>query len=60
MQTITKRQAADILDVTPSAVQRMIDRGELRSIPVTDGERIILHRLRLADVEKLRDRRVAA
>lgn len=58
---ITKREAADLLGVTPSAVQRMMDRGELRAFDTVkvDG-RPILHRFSLADVKRLQGTRGAA
>ena len=57
---ITKREAADILGVTPSTVHRMMDRGELLAAEsITTNGATVLHRFRLADVERLADRRAA-
>ena len=57
---ITKREAADVLGVTPSAVQRMMDRGDIAvADTVTTNGRPVLHRFRLSDVERLADRRAA-
>jgi predicted transcriptional regulator len=62
MAQLTKREAADVLGVTPSAVQRMMDRGELRpsnTLTATTG-RVIMHTFRRSDVERLAARRAAA
>ncbi len=59
---ITKREAAEMLGVTPSAVHRMIDRGELvpaETIMSVTG-RAILHTFRRRDVERLTRKREAA
>ena len=61
MATLTKREAADILGVSPSAVQRMMDRGELRpaaTITAPSGV-VIMHTFRRSDVDRLAKRRAA-
>jgi len=61
MAQITKREAADMLSVTPSAVQRMIDRGELRPVKtLTSNGRVVLYMFNARDVERLASRRAAA
>lgn len=58
---ITKREAADLLGVTPSAVQRMMERGVLRvAETVNTNGRPVLHLFRLTDVERLATKRAAA
>lgn len=57
---ITKREAADLLGVTPSAVQRMMERGDLRvTETVHTNGRPVLHLFRLSDVERLCAKRAA-
>lgn len=57
---ITKREAADLLGVTPSSVHRMMDRGELIAAEsVKTNNRTVLHRFRRSDVERLATRRAA-
>lgn len=60
--TITKREAADILGVTPSAVHRMMDRGELvpAETVLSGTGRAIIHTFRRRDVERLARKRIAA
>jgi len=61
MAQITKREAADVLGVTPSAVQRMVDRGELRPAKAVESNgRVVLYMFADRDVLRLRDRRAAA
>ena len=61
MTQITKREAADLLGVTPSSVHRMMDRGELvpTSMFTTPDGRVIMHMFRRSDVERLAARRAA-
>jgi predicted DNA-binding transcriptional regulator AlpA len=57
---ITKREAADLLGVTPSSVHRMMDRGELTAAEsVKTNNKTVLHRFRRSDVERLATRRAA-
>lgn len=57
---ITKREAADLLGVTPSSVHRMMDRGELIAAEsVRTNNKTVLHRFRRSDVERLAVRRAA-
>ena len=61
MAQITKREAADVLGVTPSAVQRMVARGELRPTKAVESNgRVVLYMFTDRDVLRLRDRRAAA
>ena len=57
---ITKREAADILGVTPSSVHRMIDRREL--VPadqIMAGDKIVAYLFRESDVRRLAKARTA-
>ena len=57
---LTKREAADMLGVTPSTVQRMIDRGTLRpSRTIETNGRRVLHLFRLREIERLVKERAA-
>lgn len=58
---ITKREAAEIIGVSPSAVQRMMDRHEIRPhSTVSSNGRAVAHLFSLAEVERVADRRAAA
>ena len=59
-QLITKREAADILGVTPSSVHRMIDRQEL--VPadsIMAGDKVVAYLFNLDDVKQLAKTRIA-
>lgn len=59
-EPITKREAADLLGVTPSAVQRMIDRGDLKPSKVIESNgRVAMYLFRRSDVERIASRRAA-
>lgn len=61
MAQVTKREAADILGVTPSTVQRMIDAGKLTPAKSykSAGGKVVMHMLRLSEVNRLAERRAA-
>lgn len=60
-ELITKREAADMLGVSPSAVQRMMDRNDLRPrSTIRSGSRVVAHLFSAADVRRLAERRAAA
>ena len=56
---ITKREAADILGVTPSSVQRMIPKHLSPKDTVRCGDKVVAHLFSRADVERLAKRRAA-
>lgn len=59
--TLTKREAADLLGVTPSAVHRMMDRGELQPVQTVDScGRVVLYLFSKSDVERIAAKRAAA
>ena len=58
--TVTKREAADILGVNPSTVQRMIDNGRLEATSIGDSTRPAMYLIRRSHVERLARQRKAA
>jgi hypothetical protein len=58
---ITKREAAEMLGVSPSAVQRMMDRREINvHSTVSSNGKAVAHLFSVAEVERVADRRAAA
>jgi len=57
---ISKKEAADLLGVHPSTVQRMIDRGELFPKSIWSGDRVVAYLFHRVEVQRLAERRAAA
>lgn len=58
---VTTKEAADILGVVPSTVNRMVTSGRLTPSSRVDGPtRIAMHLFRRSDVERLARKRAAA
>ena len=61
MAQVTKREAAEILGVTPSAVQRMIDRGQLSPVKTHESNgRVVLYLFDDRAVWRLAQKRAVA
>lgn len=56
---LTKREAAEVLGVHLSTVNRLVDKGELRAEKVGGAERVGMYLFARSDVERLARKRAA-